>query len=375
MADSLKIVADQQITLATEAFSSFGDVSLVNGRHLSQADIIDADVLLVRSVTSVNQTLLANSKIKFVGSATSGTDHIDTNYLANQKIEFHYAPGSNARSVAEYVLSALLSFTNQFDFSLKDKTIGIIGVGNVGSSVHSIMRTLGLKCLLNDPPRANSESDFPNTDLDELCNRSDIVTVHTPLIEAGSYKTRDLIDKNLLNFCHEDVVIINTSRGAIINESDLLSFKQSNPYSKLILDVWQNEPDINLDLLKLAEIATPHIAGYSFEGKLKATQQLQKALSKWSGINVNPISNTNVINIECEKTLEDEVLYDVITQSYDVHTDSIQLKTILEIQDCDRADNFDQLRKNYPIRHEFEQISVKMAVALPVLIELGYKQQ
>ena len=355
MTGSLKIVADQQITLATDAFSSFGELHLVDGRQLSANDIKDADVLLVRSVTRVNQALLNNTQIRFVGSATSGIDHIDTDYLQKQNIAFHYAAGSNARSVAEYVLSAILYLRKKYDFSLNDKTIGIVGLGHVGSCVYEIMQSLGLCCLLNDPPRAIIEPGFINTDLHELCEKSDILTFHIPLVETGPYATKELLNQGLLDKVKEEAVIINTSRGDVINEKDLLSFCDLNSRARLILDVWQNEPVINSDLLQQSDIGTPHIAGYSFDGKLKATQYLQKALAKWSGINCNTVSNSKMKNIKLERKSEGDVLYDAVAQAYDANVDSNQLKKSLDMPIEGRGQYFDELRKKYPMRREFSQ--------------------
>jgi erythronate-4-phosphate dehydrogenase len=194
---SLKIVADQQITLAKEVFSQFGEVELVNGRSIDQDTVQDADVLLVRSVTKVNQALLNNSKVSFVASATSGIDHIDTDYLKKSNISFSHAPGSNARSVAEYVLSSLLVLSEQQGSNLADKTIGIIGCGQVGSRVKRFMEVLGVKCLINDPPLARQiAGQDPNHDFVELeeIYQADIITLHVPLIMDGEYPTHQLVN-------------------------------------------------------------------------------------------------------------------------------------------------------------------------------------
>ena len=277
MAQSLSIIADRQILLANEAFSKFGDVKLVDGRSIDQQMVKHADVLLVRSVTQVNESLLKDSKVSFVGSATSGIDHIDLEYLEKSKIYFSHAPGSNARSVAEYVLSSLLVAAEYHGFPLSDKTVGIIGCGQVGSRVKRFLQALGVRCLLNDPPLFDLTQDQSYVELDHLFE-ADIITLHVPLTLDGEYPSYKLVNKSFLDRLKSDVIFINTARGEVVDEIALLGFKKSNPTSSLILDVWCNEPEINTDLLRETFIATPHIAGYSYDGKLKATAKLAEAL-------------------------------------------------------------------------------------------------
>jgi erythronate-4-phosphate dehydrogenase len=347
---SLSIVADQQILLAEEAFSNFGDVQLVDGRSIERRMIKDSDVLLVRSVTNVDESLLKNSNVSFVGSATSGINHIDVDYLNKSNIHFSHALGSNARSVAEYVLSSLLVTAELNDFILTDKTVGIIGCGQVGSRLKQFMDVLGVKCLLNDPPRAEYDSDVTYVELEQVLE-ADIITLHVPLTTDGKYPTNNFINKQVFDELKSDVVFVNTARGEVVEETALLEFKNNNPQSTLILDVWRNEPNINTDLIKRAFIATPHIAGYSYDGKLKATNMLLDSLSLY--INNDSIKS-GVSSTEFEKLfIEDDIMRLAVMQSYDVRSDAIALKNINDVVEVERANYFDSLRKNYPVRREF----------------------
>ncbi len=354
---SLKIVADQQIILAQEVFSQFGEVELAYGRSIEQDTVQDADVLLVRSVTKVNESLLNNSSVSFVASATSGIDHIDTDYLNKSNISFSHAPGSNARSVAEYVLSSLLVLSEQQGSNLTDKTVGIIGCGQIGSRVKRFMEALGVKCLINDPPLARQDNSYAFVELEELY-QADIITLHVPLIMDGQDPTHKLVNKDFLEKLKTDVTIINTSRGEVADESALMAFKQCNSKATLILDVWCNEPKIDINLLKNTFIATPHIAGYSYDGKLKATEMLFHALNTHfdAGLEVPDLLNSNqeVINID------DDAIQLAVLQSYDVRSDAIALGSLMDEKEQERATYFDNLRKNYPIRREFKNRTVQV---------------
>jgi erythronate-4-phosphate dehydrogenase len=371
---SLSVVADQQILLVENTFSKFGDVQLVDGRSIDQQIIKNADILLVRSVTRVNESLLKNSKIKFVGSATSGIDHIDVDYLKKSNIHFSYALGSNARSVAEYVLSSLFVTSEQYDFSLKEKTVGIIGCGQVGSRVKHFMKTLGVKCLLNDPLLAEQTSSHCYVELEEIM-QADIITLHVPLTENCKFPTNKLVNKEFLSGLKSDVILVNTSRGEVIDEAELLAFKQANPDAILILDVWCNEPEIDINLLQQSFIATPHIAGYSYDGKLKATEMLFDALNVYTNKESLEAglgkSEQEIVAID-----EDDIQFSVL-QSYDVRSDAIALLNLDSIEVDKRAEYFDSLRKNYPIRHEFTnriiQTSKMGHETKQQLLQLGFK--
>tara|TARA_R110000782_G_scaffold158433_8_gene250569 strand:+ start:2326 stop:3471 length:1146 start_codon:yes stop_codon:yes gene_type:complete len=377
VSQSLSIVADQQILLAEETFSKFGKVELVDGRSIDETAVKNSDVLLVRSVTQVGESLLKDSSISFVGSATSGIDHIDIDYLKKSNISFVHAPGSNARSVAEYVLSSLLATAEFNDFDLAKKTVGIIGCGQVGSRVKSFLESLGVQCLLNDPPLAEQGSTGSYVDLEQVLE-ADIITLHVPLTAEGQYPTRKLVDESFLARLKSDVVLVNTSRGEVIDEAALLSFKEARPGATLILDVWCNEPEININLLQETFIGTPHIAGYSYDGKLKATNIIAAALLTQTK---NNLSTTNDLTPEFMADIieydDDTAVQLAVMQTYDVRSDAIALRELVTMVNEDRAVYFDSLRKNYPIRREFtnRQINIKNLnnKIKQCLLELGFK--
>lgn len=377
MSQPLTIVADKQILLAEETFSRFGRVELIDGRSLDNSTIKNADVLLVRSVTKVDFSLLKNSKVAFIGSATSGIDHIDTEYLKKNNISFVHAPGSNARSVAEYVLSSLFAIAEYENFDISKKTVGIIGYGQVGSKVKYFLESVGTKCLLNDPPLAEQESEESYHELEQIL-KADIITLHVPLTTGGQYPTSQLINESFLDKLKPNVILINTSRGEVVDESALLSFKATNPDATFILDVWCDEPEISINLLRQCFIGTPHIAGYSYDGKLKATKILAKALFKYTKnvLNDGDVSSLEPINhiIDCDDVSAVQL---AVMQAYDVRKDAAALRELISMPTAEHGTYFDNLRKNYPIRREFTNRKIntkKINKAMrQCLSELGFK--
>ena len=377
MSQPLTIVADKQILLAEDAFSRFGRVKLIDGRSLDNTTIKNADVLLVRSVTKVDFSLLKDSKVGFIGSATSGIDHIDTKYLKKNNISFVHAPGSNARSVAEYVLSSLFAIAEYENFDISKKTVGIIGYGQVGSKVKYFLESVGTKCLLNDPPLAEQESTESYHELEQIF-KADIITLHVPLTTGGQYPTSQLINESFLDKLKPNVILINTSRGEVVDESALLSFKATNPDATFILDVWCDEPEISINLLRQCFIGTPHIAGYSYDGKLKATKILAKALFKYTKnvLNDGDVSSLEPINhiIDCDDVSAVQL---AVMQAYDVRSDAAALRELISMPTTEHGTYFDNLRKNYPIRREFTNRKIntkKINKAMrQCLSELGFK--
>jgi len=352
----LSIIADDQIPLANKIFSKFGNINLENGRAINRNNVKDADVLLVRSVTKVDESLLKNTNIKFVGSATSGFDHIDVDYLSKSNISFSYAPGSNANSVAEYVLNSLITINKNANipFSLYGKKVGILGYGNIGSRVKYFMDVFNIECVLNDPPLFDQTKNQSFVDIEEVL-QSDIITLHVPLTKDGKYPTHNLVNDKFLKKLKSDVILINTSRGEVIDEQALISFKKRNPESKLILDVWHDEPNINVDLLQEVFIGTPHIAGYSYDAKIKATEMLFDALQKFFKTNFNypNFKNKDIISLVPDISNPDYLIESIISQYWNFLEDNISFSQYANLADNERSIFYDSLRKNYPIRHEF----------------------
>lgn len=246
----MKILVDENMPYARDLFSRLGEVTAVPGRPIPVAQLADADALMVRSVTKVNESLLAGKPIKFVGTATAGTDHVDEAWLKQAGIGFSAAPGCNAIAVVEYVFSSLLMLAERDGFSLYDRTVGIVGVGNVGRRLQARLEALGIKTLLCDPPRADrgDEGDFRS--LDELVQRADILTFHTPLFKDGPYKTLHLADEKLIRSLKPGAILINACRGAVVDNTALLTCLNEGQKLSVVLDVWEGEPELNVELLK-----------------------------------------------------------------------------------------------------------------------------
>ena len=359
----LKILVDENITLAASAFSSVGEVSLIPGREITNKKLRKTDILIVRSITNVNEELLSGTPVKFVGTATIGTDHVDLEYLNDRKICFADAKGCNAYSVAEYVIASLLNLACRFDFQLKNKSIGIVGVGNVGSKVAAFEDALGMDVFLYDPPLKRSGDKRNYIEFDQIL-ACDIVTLHTPLNISGIDKTYHLWNSHILNRLKEEAILINTSRGAVINNSDLINAIDIKKL-KVILDVWENEPAFNDELLKRVLIGTPHVAGYSYEGKVNGTKMIYYSLCKYlhkkpefvfppdrpdQMVLSDPIENNVVKKIN-----------NLVAQVYPVKRDDEKMKKSLLMFEQERQKYFDLQRKNYPVRREFNYYNIKTA--------------
>ncbi len=359
----MHIIADENIPYVREAFAAIGEVHTVHGRQLNAEHVRNADILLVRSVTPVNQQLLQNSPVRFVGTATIGVDHVDQVWLQQQGIGFASAPGCNANSAAEYVVSVLLILAQRHGFRLTEKTVGIIGCGNVGSRVYQKLTALGMHCLRHDPPLAARSNSHDFASLQEVL-RADVVTVHVPLQTVGQYPTRGLVDASFLQQLSAKAIFINTSRGEVVNEAALQQQLAYAPKQIAVLDVWQNEPVINPDTVVYSSLATPHIAGYSFDGKVRGTEMLVEAVTqhfqldyRWHAAEVIP--PPPITDLHFSDSINDEqAIYQAVTCCYDPRSDDAALRRSL--QDSHRAESFDHLRKYYPTRREFSTLRVTL---------------
>jgi len=351
----MKIVADENIPelKATFADKDFQFVCLP-GRHIAPEDLIDADILIVRSVTKVNETLLKNTPIKFVGTCTIGTDHLDIEYLERAGIEWANAPGCNANSVVEYVFSALAAL-NQ---SLQKKRFGIIGCGNVGGHLHRRLKSLNIDCYCYDP--FLDPADNPDLcDLETVLN-CDIISMHTPHTQTGPHPSKHLISAVELKKLKPGALLINCGRGPVISNSDLLAHLQAGANLRTVLDVWEPEPDINIELLKRVDLASPHIAGYSFDGRVKGTQMIYSALlNHLSRPTCSPEGNAKQSKtiLECKGGSWEAAVFSIVLAAYDIRRDDKALRAeAAKAQDIGVA--FDRLRKTYPKRLEFAHFAV-----------------
>jgi len=360
----MKIVADTNIPFVKECFSSAGQVETIAGREMSAKNVADADVLLVRSVTEVNEKLLAGCKVKFVGTATIGFEHIDVDYLRKNDIGFASAPGSNANSVAEYVVAALLEIGAKYDLELEGKNIGVVGVGNVGSRVEKKCRALGMVPLLNDPPLKRQTGDQKYRPLRELFD-CDFITLHTPLTYESQDKTFHLADENFFNSLRDNAVFINTSRGGVVSTNALKKAIKNKKIRATVLDVWEYEPDIDTELLDMADIGTPHIAGYSYDGKVTGMIMIYQALCKHFGLEQEhtiddflPVPAKPEINLSVKQYSPQQIIRAAVGEIYDITTDDKGLRGILNLPLGKRCATFDRLRKEYPVRREFQNTTV-----------------
>jgi erythronate-4-phosphate dehydrogenase len=376
----MQIIADQNIPFVKECFSSIGTVSLCAGREITSAAVKDADLLLVRSVTNVNAQLLYGSRVKFVATATIGTDHIDLDYLKKRDIAFASAPGSNANSVAEYIVTALLTIAEKHHISLFDKSLGIIGVGNVGRRVANKADALGLKVMLNDPPLQRQTNDPKYLQLKALYN-CDFITFHTPLTKIGTDKTYHLADESFLNSLRPGAVFLNTARGGVMDTISLKKAILSKHISACVLDVWENEPNIDTELLTMVDLATPHIAGYSYDGKVAGMIMIYEAACNF--LKKKPLHTINdflptppIPSIELTTPLDDQyaAIRHLTKRIYNIEADDRRTREILTTPTYNRGKLFDELRKKYPIRREFQNtvITTKNAALAKSLSGIGF---
>lgn len=382
----LKIVADENIPALEHYFSSLAQLKTCSGRAINSELVADAEVLLVRSVTKVDRALLEGSAVKFVGSATIGVDHIDTAYLAQQNIQFAHAPGSNAQSVVEYVCSAICALQEK-PCNVFNKQVAIIGCGNVGSRLAKLLKALGCEVCGHDP-FLESLPGIPLVSLEEALS-ADIISLHTPLSVDGPYPTHHLLDEKRLSLLKPGALLINTGRGAVIDNAALLAQLQAGSALSLVLDVWEHEPQISLELMKRVDIATPHIAGYSLDGKLAGTRMLYEALCRCfslecslaespAGGEFGKDQNKLTVDIPVSTDLV-ELFARMIHQVYDVRLDDQRMRKNLmaeSIDDQTLGRQFDLLRKNYPVRREWANYIIQpgaesgLASLSPALLNL-----
>jgi erythronate-4-phosphate dehydrogenase len=372
----MKIVADDKIPFLKGALEPFAEVVYLPGKQISNDDLKDSDALLIRTRTKCNESLLAGTKIRFIGTATIGFDHIDTQFCENNGITWTNAPGCNSSSVQQYIASALIKISGDNNFNLKDMTLGIIGVGNVGSKVEKIASALGMKVLLNDPPRARAEGQKIFCDLNKLLSDSDILTLHIPLNDAGEDRTYHLFDDCNFNKIKKGAWFINSSRGEVVNTDDLKLIMKSGSLAGAVIDVWENEPDIDTELMQLCQLTTPHIAGYSTDGKANGTAMVVNSLSKYFGLPLKNWYPGNVpapvnpcISIDCAGMSKEQIAGAAVLHTYNIEQDSKRLRH--------SPSDFEKLRGDYPLRREFTSYTVDLKGANEevkrVLKDIGFK--
>ncbi|MHC4187633.1 MAG: 4-phosphoerythronate dehydrogenase [Planctomycetota bacterium] len=360
----MKTIADENIPFVKECFSSIGDVDAVSGRGMEQSILKNADVLLVRSITKVNEKLLDGTRIKFVGTATIGDEHIDKTFLESRGIGFASAPGSNANSVAEYIVATLLSIARKKKINLEGKSIGVVGVGHIGSLVEKKVQALGMQPVLNDPPLQRQTSDDKFRPIQELFD-CDFVSLHVPLTYEGDDKTYHMANDKFFNSLKRKCVFINTSRGGVVETKSLKSAINNDKLKAAILDVWENEPDIDYELLRNVDLGTPHIAGYSLDGKVNGMIMIYDAVCKYFGLSSDLNISSFLPDVEEAEVKVDHgdkdqqhVLHETVQEVYAINRDDFNMREILMVPDQQRGEFFDDLRKNYSVRREFQNTRI-----------------
>ncbi len=367
----MKILADAHIPYLKGVAEQFGEVEYMPGNQFSHQAIKDKDALIVRTVTHFGEEILSDTHVKLICSATIGYDHIDTAYCNAHRITWKTAPGCNANSVEQYITASLLYLSEKHRFSLTQKTIGIVGVGNVGSKVATACKKLGMRVLLNDPPLAETENTNNRfVDLKTLQEEADIITFHTPLTKSGPHKTYHLGDEQFFQSLKKKPFILNSSRGGVIDNVAWKKALRAGIIAGAVIDCWENEPQIDRELLHLADIATPHIAGYSADGKWMATKMSIQNLKEFFQSSVEPKFQQlpppqqpliRLTDIPVQKQLP----Y-AIWQTYNPVLDSEKLK--------EAPEKFTWFRANYPLRREygaFQIIGAYTQIA-PTLKSLGF---
>ena len=360
----MKIVLDHNIPFGLEAFSTLGEVHSVSGREITADVVRDASIVVVRSMTKINAQLLQNSQVQIVGTVTAGIDHIDCLYLAQNQISLATAFGANANAVAEYVMTALLVWAHQQRTHLVGKTLGVMGVGNIGSLVIEKARALGMNVILHDPPLARETRDAHYRSFEEVC-QADFITLHVPLTHTGPDATYHLFDESRIAKLSPHVLLLNTSRGEVIDNRALSQAVFARRIRPPILDVWEGEPTLHWALVDQAALATPHIAGHSFDGKVQGTTMVYQAICQILGKPAIwtphlPDPDCPSIDIELSQEEEEEMLWKIVTRVYDLPNDHAQMKTLLSLPIEKRASAFDVLRKTYPQRREFRWTTVSL---------------
>jgi erythronate-4-phosphate dehydrogenase len=361
MEPAMHIVADENIPLLDEFFAAFGSIRRLPGRSISAADVRDADLLLVRSVTQVNRALLEGSRVRFVGTCTIGTDHLDLDYFAEAGIAWSSAPGCNARGVVDYVLGSVLTLAEREGVDPAARVYGVVGAGQVGGRLVKLLQGLGWQVRVCDPPRQAAEGgDFVS--LERIIDQCDVISLHTPLDAS----TRHLFDSARLAALKPGTWLINASRGAVVDNAALRSLLPQRPDLKAVLDVWEGEPQADVELAALCQLATPHIAGYSLDGKLRGTAQIYQACCRVLGV-AEQVMLADLLPAPwlSELSLDGSAdpawaLASLCRAVYDPRRDDADFRRSLVGAAEARRAGFDHLRKHYPMRRETDGLRVRI---------------
>ncbi|MBY8936112.1 4-phosphoerythronate dehydrogenase PdxB [Pseudomonas fluorescens] len=359
------IVADENIPLLDAFFAGFGEIRRVPGRSIDRATVEQADVLLVRSVTNVNRALLEGSKVRFVGTCTIGTDHLDLEYFNEAGITWSSAPGCNARGVVDYVLGSLMTLAEIEGVDLTQRTYGVVGAGEVGGRLIKVLKGLGWNVKVCDPPRQAAEGgDYVS--LEQIIEQCDVISLHTPLTRSGDGATWHLFDQQRLQHLKPGTWLVNAARGPVVDNVALREVLLEREDLQAVLDVWEAEPEVDVALADLCVLATPHIAGYSLDGKQRGTAQIYQAYCEFSGQPaIIQLSDLLPAPWLSEVTLHADsdpawALAMLCRAVYDPRRDDADFRRSLVGNVGEQRAAFDVLRKQYPVRREIEGLKVRI---------------
>jgi len=378
MNKKIKIIADNKIPFLRGVLEPYCEIEYLNPGDMVKENIKSADALIIRTRTKCNAKLLEGSSVKFIATATIGHDHIDAEYCAEKKIKWINAPGCNSESVNQYITSALLSLSQKLNLNLDELTIGIVGVGNVGAKIERTASILGMKVLLNDPPRFRNENSSRFVPLEKIIEESDIITFHVPLNKEGIDKTFHLADENFFKSLTKPVILLNSSRGEVVDNKALKNAIKGGKVKASVLDVWEGEPAIDNELLGIVDISTPHIAGYSSDGKANGTSVCVNAVNDFFNLGIEnnwypselpaPYNLVELV-IDCDGWSTAQIIRQAVMHTYDIMADDADLKRMPE--------NFEKLRDYYKVRREFPAFKIKLKNPQQgideVITKLGFK--
>ncbi|MDR6161243.1 4-phosphoerythronate dehydrogenase PdxB [Pseudomonas fluorescens] len=369
------IVADENIPLLDAFFAGFGEIRRVPGRSIDRATVEQADVLLVRSVTNVNRALLEGSKVRFVGTCTIGTDHLDLDYFNEAGITWSSAPGCNARGVVDYVLGSLMTLAEIEGVDLSQRTYGVVGAGEVGGRLIKVLKGLGWNVKVCDPPRQAADGG-EYVSLEQIIQQCDVISLHTPLTRSGDDATWHLFDQQRLRQLKQGAWLINAARGPVVDNAALREVLLEREDLQAVLDVWEKEPEVDVALAELCVLATPHIAGYSLDGKQRGTAQIYQAYCSFIGQPADiQLSDLLPAAWLSEVSLHGDsdpawALAMLCRGVYDPRRDDADFRRSLVGNVAEQRAAFDVLRKQYPVRREIEGLKVRIEGDAPALRQI-----
>ncbi len=375
------IIADERIPYVREAFQSLGKLITLSGRDMNAITIRDADILIVRSITRVDELLIGKSNVQYVATASTGYDHIDTQYLEERGIHVFAAAGCNSNAVAEYVIVAIALLCRRYELQLDGLTIGIIGAGKIGARLAEKVTVLGMNVMLNDPPLREKTGNEKYLPLETVLQQTDIVTLHVPLTERTAHPTLKMVDTNFIKDMRSEAFLINTSRGAVADEEVLLNGLIDTRIRGAVIDVWENEPHINVSLLEKVDIGTPHIAGHSIDGKINATIMVYDDVCSYLDkkpewrperlpVPEHPVINLNMNDVRHEKIIN------ALHHAYPIHIDDARLREISCTEEAARTNYFDTIRNEQHMRREFDSYRIIShdEEVTEILTKLGFQK-